>query len=232
MSYSFFRANRGMRWFWDAPGSNPARLYQSAWSSRAPSPRPLCSAEGTQCPQTAAGAEGAQHPWGRRLCFVHREFSSCSLLLPLTSHPFPLSPCSNTADSRVPPKAGRGKPHSRRDCGPGQDGGSGEFSWEKNLTSPLPGRQAVCSPPMSWGWRCSGFCPLPSPKAGLLPASWQDFCKSHVFFDSVDNRTAKLFWVPQHRAEITANPGSVRVGGLISSAQAVLIYSRPPRVIP
>ena len=51
----------------------------------------------------------------------------------------------------------------------------------KNLTSPLPGRQAVCSPPMSWGWRCSGFCPLPSPKARLLPASWQDFVKATYF---------------------------------------------------
>lgn len=67
----------GMRWVWDAQGSNPAWLYRSVWSSRAPSPRPCHSAEGTQYPQTAAGAEGAQHPQGHRLHSVHREFSSC-----------------------------------------------------------------------------------------------------------------------------------------------------------
>lgn len=75
-----------------------------------------------------------------------------------------------------------------------------------------------------------GFSPCQAPKRGCCQPAGRIFVIATYFFDSVDNRAAKPFWLLQHRAEITANPGSVRVGGLISSAQVVLIYSCSPRV--
>lgn len=128
--------------------------------------------------QQPAGAEGAQHPWGHRLCFVYREFSSWSLLLSLISHPFPLQQhirltCATQSwqEESSLQKGLWTRPGWRQ----------GRIQLGKNLTSPLPGRKAVCSPPMSCGRRCSGFAPCQAPKLGCCLPAGKIFLKPLIF---------------------------------------------------
>lgn len=119
--------------------------------------------------QQPAGAEGAQHPWGHRLCFVYREFSSWSLLLSLISHPFPLQ-----QHIRLTCATQSWQEESSLQKGlwtrPGWRQGRIQLGKKPHIPS---ARQKGCLQPSHELWEAmQWFCPMPSPKAGLLPASW------------------------------------------------------------
>lgn len=143
--------------------------------------------------------QGRGHPWGPRLCFVHRELSSCSPLLSI-SHPFSPSPGSDTANSHSQSWQWEILLHKGLWTKPGwrQRG----IQLRKNFPPPLPGRTVGFAP-----------CQTPNPKR-CLPAG-RILLKPLIYLITLITQ--------QQRAEITANPSEF--GGFISSAQVVFIYS-------
>lgn len=189
-----------------------------------PSPQSLHSAEGTQCPQTPADTEVFSIP-GDTDCFVYREFSSCK---PSFSHFLPFSPVPTQQHSRLTCATQSRQGGTALQKGLWTSPGWSQWRIQLGKTPRVPsGRQTGCLHPcrepgvvMQW------VLPHAKPQSWAAASQLVGFCYSHIFFDSVDNRRAKRLWVLQHRAEITASAGSVRLGGLISSAQVVCIYSR------
>lgn len=117
-------------------------------------------------------------PMRHRLCFVHRGFSSFPI--PVQEH-----------SKLVFPKLAVGNPAPE---GTGDQSRMGEFSWEKKLPSPLPGRAEGFAP-----------CQIPNPK-----------CCLH--FRILLNPLISLIVLitQQQRAETAANPSGL--GAFISSA--------------